>query len=284
MAPCPACQRHFGNLPSLNQHLKSSNRHADCRRCKDGFVSSDELNRHFLTSHAAVATLSPAERVQHATTLNAVVSEQRPYDGISRALVTPVFKMACNLRFSQPTPSIIIARTRTTLDHDIVSAILEAALRLLPPDSTPEGIRLRREKAADQARRAEAAETSFIDRLSRADTGLLRERQLKERARAALDAGQEGVIRLTPDALLSRPSLICGKVCRWIEYKNTFGFRSSPYVASKNKAQFRKYASTFGSGMVVYKLGFESNHVQIEGVYCFREAEVLQWLDGQAAE
>lgn len=218
---------------------------------------------------------------ENAATFNTVIGERRPYNGVSRTLVTPVFSMACNLRFSQPTPSVIIARTRTTLDHDIVSAILEAALRLLPPDSTSEGIRSRREKATDQARRAEAAEASFIDRLSGANIDLLRERQLKERARAALDAGQDDVVRLTPDALLSRPTLICGEICNWIEYKNTFGFRSSPYIASKNKAQFRKYATTFGPGMVVYKLGFETNHVKIEGVHCSREADVLQWIDDQ---
>ena len=233
----------------------------------------DERTRHFLMSHTV------AGGNEHAFPLNTIISKQPLYEGVPGTLVTPVFKMASRLRFSQPTPSTTIARTRTTLDHDIVSAIIEAALRLLPPENTREGIKLRQEKAADRARRAEDAESAFIEHLSRADTKLLRERELKERTQAALDAGQQDVVRLTPDALLSQPTLICGKVCAWVEYKHTFGFRTSPFVASKNKAQFRKYVSAFGPGMVVYKLGYETNHIHVEGVHCFREKEVLQWLE-----
>lgn len=64
----------------------------------------------------------------------------------------------------------------------------------------------------------------------------------------------------------------------WVEYKDTFGFRDDSFVASKHKTQLEKYASQLGTGIVVFKLGFEAAHIRVPGVVCFREAEVLQWL------
>lgn len=43
--------------------------------------------------------------------------------------------------------------------------------------------------------------------------------------------------------------------------------------------QFRKYATQIGPGAVVYKLGFETDHVNINGVMTYREKEVLQGLE-----
>jgi hypothetical protein len=37
-----------------------------------------------------------------------------------------------------------------------------------------------------------------------------------------------------------------------------------------------------GSGAVVYKLGFEIDHIVIAGVHSFREAEVLHSLERQS--
>ena len=68
-------------------------------------------------------------------------------------------------------------------------------------------------------------------------------------------------------------------MCTWLEYKNYFGFRSNPFVASASKKQYQKYAAQIGPGAVVYRLGFESGHVNIDGVMTFREKEVLQDLE-----
>ena len=35
--------------------------------------------------------------------------------------------------------------------------------------------------------------------------------------------------------------------------------------------------------MVVFKLGNETDHFHIEGVHCFREAEVIRWLESHKA-
>jgi hypothetical protein len=43
----------------------------------------------------------------------------------------------------------------------------------------------------------------------------------------------------------------------------------------------KRYASEIGSGAVVHKLGFETDHVAIAGVHSFREAEVLHSLERQ---
>jgi hypothetical protein len=61
-------------------------------------------------------------------------------------------------------------------------------------------------------------------------------------------------------------------------FKNYFGFRENPFVASKNKKHFQKYATQIWPGAVVYRLGFETDHVNIDGVMTFREREVLQNL------
>jgi hypothetical protein len=57
--------------------------------------------------------------------------------------------------------------------------------------------------------------------------------------------------------------LIDGHLCHWIEFKNYFGFKSNPLIASKNKKQLKRYASEIGSGAVVYRLGFEIDHIVI---------------------
>jgi hypothetical protein len=70
----------------------------------------------------------------------------------------------------------------------------------------------------------------------------------------------------------------------WVEYKNMFGFKSNPYVHGKIKKQLKRYTETFGNGMVVFKLGYESEHLSIEGLKVMREADVLQWVGSQQAQ
>jgi hypothetical protein len=85
-------------------------------------------------------------------------------------------------------------------------------------------------------------------------------------------------IRATPDVLFVEPTDINGVVCHWIEYKNMFGFKQNPFVQSKIKQQCRRYALLFGSGIVVYRLGFESSLLNLEGVHVMREQEISLWI------
>ena len=287
MVKCRDCNRDFQGVDQLNRHLATAPNHACCRQCRNGFESARKWNSHFYTSHASAQqtrkVTSNQEELALSTSLRtlaiAVVSVPLTYCGVPGNLIKPVFKMACQLRFEEPTPELVISRTKTELGHDIVSAIVESALRLLPAENTPQGIQARREKAIEKARQAEEAESAFINRLLEIDPHLLREIEQQVQIKAALDAGFDDVSKLTPDARLSKPTLICGKECTWVEFKNTFGFRSSPFVAAKNKKQFSRYASKLGPGMVIFKLGYETNHFRIEGVHCFRETEVVQWLE-----
>ena len=50
-------------------------------------------------------------------------------------------------------------------------------------------------------------------------------------------------------------------------------------MAPASKSQYQKYGAQIGPGAVVYRLGFESGHVNIDGVMTFREKEVLQDLE-----
>ncbi|TKA65111.1 hypothetical protein B0A55_12523 [Friedmanniomyces simplex] len=134
----------------------------------------------------------------------------------------------------------------TYLCYRTVSAILEAALRLVPVDRGPEGTLQRQQKAAERARRAKDAELAFISLLISIDTKFLREDEQKERIVASIKAGDTDIIRVTPDVLFTQPTNVCGFTCHWIEYKDTFGFRGEPFVAARNKKQIRNVI-TFGS-------------------------------------
>ena len=118
------------------------------------------------------------------------------------------------------------------------------------------------------------------NRLLAVDPDFLRESEQQVQIKASLDAGLDDTLRPTPDAArLSRPTLIRGKECTWVEFKNTFSFRWSPFVAAKNKKQFSRYTSKLGPGTLVFTVGYGTDHSQIEGAHCFGEAEVIQWLD-----
>jgi hypothetical protein len=47
----------------------------------------------------------------------------------------------------------------------------------------------------------------------------------------------------------------------------------TPFVGPSNKKQFRKYAIQLGFSAVVYRLGYETDHLDIEGVKAFRETK-----------
>ena len=189
------------------------------------------------------------------------------YIGIPKAVIAPVFEVALRLRSMEPTADSIITQTKTQLDHAIVSALIDAALRLEPPDNTTQGIQARMEKDRMKTDKAERAEQHFVAFFTRLGYRFLSEAQQKK-----------GFKNVTPDILFAEPILLCGCLCRWLEFKNFFGFKANPFVASSNKKQLQKYAARLGQGAVVYKLGFETDHLNIEGVNVLREKEVLESL------
>jgi len=164
----------------------------------------------------------------------------------------------------------ILRKTKTELDITIVSSLISAALRNLPIDNTPQGLALRTEKHRIKRAESQQAEDAFCMELSRLGHVYLREQH------------QQGVGAVTPDVRFETPIPICGHLCLWIEYKNYFGFRSNPFIAAQNKKQYQRYATQIGPGAVVYKLGFETGHVDIDGVMTFREKEVLHDLKTRA--
>jgi hypothetical protein len=200
------------------------------------------------------------------------------YRGIPSSQIKPVFKAACYSRFREPVAADIIRTTRTTLEPDIVAAILEGALRLLPVDTTPEGQQTRREKERAKAEHAQKAENDFVEQVRRLQPAMLDETQQKQRILAARESGSPLEIRATPDVLFHEPTEINGAVCHWIEYKNMFGFKQNPFVHSKIEQQCRRYASLFGTGIIVYRLGFEVRLLDVEGVHVMHERDVSFWI------
>ncbi|KAJ5760882.1 hypothetical protein N7520_008038 [Penicillium odoratum] len=194
-----------------------------------------------------------------------------PYKGVPRNIVTPVFKMACHLRFKKPDVNMLLNYIDTQLDHMVISALIEAALRLLPPDDTPEGRLEAKERMQQKMERAHSQEVDFVDQVRDFGYQLLTESEQKQ-----------SQLRSTPDILFLEPVSIHGQLCHWIEFKSYFGFKSNPFIASKNKKQLKRYASELGPGAVVYKLGFEIDHIVAPGIHSFREKEVLNYMGQQS--
>jgi len=128
------------------------------------------------------------------------------------------------------------------------------------------------------------AETAFVVQLQRFQPRSMTEEQQNESIRLQIEAGSANVVKATPDMLFLEPTWLCGHRTNWVEYKNMFGFKSNPYVHSKIKKQLKRYIDTFGNGMVVFKLGYESGHLSIGGLEVRREADVLQWVGSQQAQ
>lgn len=293
MARCTTCKRDFKDRLSLEQHLRTSPRHAWCERCQKDFRSLQARNQHHWNSsrHNLCALCSPELDFESKTILNAhLLDVNQPhieeskfsvdpvttvdghgYEGIPKVYVTPVFSLARRLRFSQPSADDIIKQTTTPLSREIVAALIDAAVRLLPPDPSPAGLAARQQKDKEKNERALRAETAFLEHFNTFGYRFLSELQQKK----------NGNTTMTPDIRFHKPTLICGHLCFWLEYKHFFGFRANPFIASSVKKQLRKYATGIGPGAVVYRLGFESGHVNIDGVMAFREHEVLASLSAQ---
>lgn len=255
-------------MHSLRQHLRDSAGHSTKQRRAAAPVDPPSLS-----------SLTPGTTASTDTTS---LSRTPPYDGIPRILIRPVFKKACALRFTAPSVQDLIHHSRTQLDIEIVNAILEGALRLVPADLSPEGTIIRKKAEAAKAAQAAKAESAFVRNVRSYQSRLMDEDEQKRAIRAAIDAGEGQIVGATPDILFLEPTMISGTQCKWIEYKNTLGFRDNPFVHKKHKQQLQRYVDNFGGGMVVYKLGFECNLMQMEGLSIQREAEVVEWLQSQS--
>ncbi|CZT08652.1 uncharacterized protein RAG0_13652 [Rhynchosporium agropyri] len=237
---CVPCDRDFGSQQALQQHLNSPAHAFDCEDCDKRFGSEQALQQHLD---------SP---------VHVVISE---YSGIPRSIVESVYAVAKRLRFKPPTVGDVLRNSKFVLEDGIVAALISAAQRLLPVDNTEEGIAIRTQRHLE----AKRTEENFCTQLLRSGHIFLRENQQLGKA-------------VTPDVLFQESTLICGHLCFWLEYKDSFGFRSNPFVAASTKRQLLKYATQIGPGAVVYKQGYETGHLSIHEVTSFREKEVLEYV------
>jgi len=71
--------------------------------------------------------------------------------------------MACRLRFMKPDVDMLLRCIDTQLDTGVILALIEATLRLLPPNNSPIGRAEAEERIRQKRERALIQETSFID-------------------------------------------------------------------------------------------------------------------------
>lgn len=78
--------------------------------------------------------------------------EAKEYEGIPRRIVQAMYSKAVQLRFTRPTAGDPIETTGTNLDAEVVSAILEGTLRLLPRSVSlvEDALRLEKERKGTQ--------------------------------------------------------------------------------------------------------------------------------------
>jgi hypothetical protein len=91
-------------------------------------------------------------------------------------------------------------RAQLNLDHEIVSVLVEAVLRLLPIENSSDGVRERQERDNRDADLAHQAEEGFATALA-------------GRGHRFLTAREQTDMRLTPDVRFLVPTAICGHTC-----------------------------------------------------------------------
>lgn len=196
-----------------------------------------------------------------------------PYDGEPKAAVQVIFRFACLHRHEAMDAGSVMRRVHTTLSPEVIKSIIDAALKLLPPDNSPQGRLERQLMEQEKKRRAIQAEDAFVRHLE-ARYQVIRESDVR---RALLDAGARP--HATPDVVFEAPVTIVGAACRWIECKSYFGFGRNPYVAASERKQIKKYVDHLGPGIVVFRLGYEQRHLALDGVRVYREQEMVNSLE-----
>lgn len=88
-----------------------------------------------------------------------------------------------------------------------------------------------------------------------------------------LREAHQGGVAGTADVRFQAPTYTCGNLCLWLEHKNYFGFNSNPLETIQEVCN-----SDRSRWSVLYRLRFESGHVNIDGVIRFREKEAVEDL------
>ena len=134
---CGDCDRSFGSEDALQQHLRDSPAHApsfDCGDCDRRFGSKDALQQHWshstVYSQQRVNSLPITYRSPKPDKESIETDQRTKYNSISLSLITPVYKLAVQLRRKRPSVEDIVLETGTRLETPIVAALLNAAERL----------------------------------------------------------------------------------------------------------------------------------------------------------
>lgn len=293
---CNICNRYFVSDSALQAHLQNSTvEHPKCFRCPIFFASDAKLEYHRRNSpvHNRCECCTPnldfekheqllehllqkqAEQVHK----NEIADRERKvknmdfqytnYKGIQSNLIKPVFDMAQKLKWRNPTVAQICDAVDTDLDTKIIASLIEAAMRVVPANSSPESLVRRQQDEAAKAALAKVAENSFFNVWKVLGFDCLSESQQRK-----LFKGTDS----TPDIYFKNPVDLFGVSCNWIEYKNFFGFKANPFIHAKNKQQFQRYAKKFGPGVVVYSLGYETGCIDLPGVSVYHEGQVREAL------
>lgn len=297
---CHACKRYFESERKLERHVNQSDKpHPNCDRCRMKFSSQTQKEQHLResVSHNMCQCCSPAIDFKTAKKLQdhtqkrlderqRAIDEQirllkvkqlegsmkfKNYNGIDRSLINPVFQAALKVKAYAPTVNAIRLITGTELDGDVVEAIIQAAGRTIKWSDDPQIRAMRLKVENELAAKAKAAEASLFEAFKNLGYKCLSENEQRKGAKGA-----------SPDILFDKPVMICGQMCRWLEYKYFFGFKANPFIHPKNVQQFRKYAQMFGPGCAVFSLGFEKNHVDVPNMAVFHEGQVREFLKKEA--
>jgi hypothetical protein len=221
----------FGVTVSVQQHICGSPGNDTCTQCLEtpGFGTRQVLSNDKL-SH--IDDSIPSEVLEDDDTATSA-----EYLGTPHSVIAPVYDLALRLRFKSPTSDSIILQTKTTMDYEAVSSIIEATQRLVPVDN-PQGVATRKERYRSRAAKAKCAEQEFCLNLKSLGYDCISEDQ------------QKGLSDLTPDVRFNKPTLGCGHMCWWIEYKHFFGFKANPFWPERIENNTENMRSDLGLALL----------------------------------
>ena len=107
------------------------------------------LTLHFKIIEAARwSKCTKAKRISHGSITHV---DEVGFIGIPKAVITPVFELALQLRSLEPVADSILTQTKKQFDYALVVALVDAALRLEPPRNSLKGIREQIEQSAQNS-------------------------------------------------------------------------------------------------------------------------------------
>ena len=166
--------RHFATKQALEQHLSSPAHAFECKECDRTFGTQHTLGQH-LSSPAHTFNCKESDRrsgtqasLQQHRKSSAHVPRRTVVEYLDHLCfdVTLVLIITKRLCYREPIVNDVLQYIKTELKYPIVTALIAAALWLLPVNNTPHSIELQPKKHCIEALKSKLAKDGFYTKLT----------------------------------------------------------------------------------------------------------------------